>query len=68
MMLCGDFSPEGNFAYKVDLMLLGRFRGDPTYTWIWSSLTFAVTVMLGTFALDVSSKSATRIAAVLCFG
>lgn len=50
MTFCGDFTPEGSFAYKVDLLILGRFRGDPTYTWIWSSLTFGVTVMLGTFA------------------
>ncbi|MCM1310587.1 MAG: DUF5009 domain-containing protein [Bacteroides sp.] len=50
MHLFGDFSVRGNFAYKVDLAILGDRRGDPTYTWIWSSLTFGVTVMLGAFA------------------
>lgn len=50
MTFAGDFTPTGNFAYKVDQLLMGRFCGDPTYTWIWSSLTFCVTVMLGTFA------------------
>ena len=50
MMLFGDYTLEGNFAYKVDVLLMGRFQGDPTYTWIWSSLTFGVTVLLGTFA------------------
>lgn len=50
MTFCGDFTPEGNFANLLDARILGRFRGDPTYTWIWSSLTFGVTVMLGTFA------------------
>ena len=50
MMFCGDYTLEGNFAYKVDEMLMGRFRGDASYTWIWSSLTFGVTVLLGTFA------------------
>lgn len=50
MTFCGDFTPEGNFANRVDRILLGRFRGDSSYTWIWSSLTFGVTVMLGTFA------------------
>ncbi len=50
MIFCGDFSQDGNFANKVDALLLGRFRGDATYTWIWSSLTFGVTVMLGVFA------------------
>ncbi len=46
----GDFTVDGNFAYKVDSAILGSLRGDPTYTWIWSSLTFGVTVMLGAFA------------------
>lgn len=50
MTFAGDFTPEGNFAHKVDQLIMGRFCGDPTYTWIWSSLTFGVTVMLGTFA------------------
>lgn len=64
MTFCGDFTPEGNFAEQVDRAILGRFRDATywnadgswdfspwyTYTWIWSSLTFGVTVMLGTFA------------------
>lgn len=64
MTFLGDFTPEGNFAEKVDCIALGRFRDgvywgedgnwyfSPSYnyTWILSSLTFGVTVMLGTFA------------------
>lgn len=50
MSLAGDWSMTGNFAYIADEMILGQFRGDPSYTWIWSSLTFSVTVMLGVFA------------------
>lgn len=50
MTFCGDYSMQGNFANKVDALILGRFRGDPSYTWIWSSLTFGVTVLLGSFA------------------
>ena len=64
MTFFGDFTPGGNFAEKVDGLVLGQFRdgvywGEDgnwhfspyyTYTWIWSSLTFGVTVMLGTFA------------------
>lgn len=64
MTFWGDYTPEGNFAEKVDQAVLGRFRDgvywgedgnwhfspNYTYTWIWSSLTFGVTVMLGTFA------------------
>lgn len=64
MLMFGDFSPTGNFAEQVDRAVLGRFRdgvdweSDGTwifsphyyYTWIWSSLTFAATVMLGVIA------------------
>ena len=60
----GDFTPDGNFAEKVDKLVLGRFRDGVYYledgswefsdsyhyTWIVSSMTFIVTVMLGTFA------------------
>lgn len=50
MSIHGDFSREGNLAYIVDEAILGGFRGDTSYTWILSTLTFAVTVMLGVFA------------------
>lgn len=64
MTFLGDFTPDGNFAEKVDRFVLGRFRDgaiwnpDGTwsfnphyhYTWIWSSLTFGVTVLMGALA------------------
>lgn len=64
MVVCGDYTPQGNFAEMVDRAVLGRFRdgvwwdeagiwhfsSDYCYTWVWSSLTFAVTVMLGAWA------------------
>lgn len=64
MTFLGDFTPHGNFADKVDRFVLGRFRDgvywnedgswsfgeNYTYTWILSSLTFGVTVMMGVFA------------------
>lgn len=64
LSIFGDFTPEGNFAEKVDQCVLGRFRDgvtydvngiwhfDPNYryTWILSSMTFGVTTMLGVFA------------------
>lgn len=64
MHLCGDWSPQENFAALVDKAVLGRFRdgsilaADGTvefapwydYTWIWSSITFCCTVALGSFA------------------
>lgn len=50
MSIHGDFSPEGNLANLIDAAVLAGFRGDSSYTWILSSLTFAVSVMLGVFA------------------
>lgn len=50
MALRGDYTPEGNFAFDVDRVVIGRFRGDLSYTWIWSSLTFGVTVIMGAIA------------------
>lgn len=78
MTFCGDFSPEGNFAEMVDRSVLGHWRDKVywdeagnwhfyapyTYTWIWSSLTFGVTVMLGYFAGVIIRKNARDIHAV----
>lgn len=71
MTFCGDFTPENNFAEAVDRIVLGRFRDGVhwddsgiwhfsewyTYTWIWSSLTFGATVMLGAFAGQIIKRS-----------
>lgn len=69
MALWGDWSLEGNFAAMIDRVVIGRFRGDLSYTWIWSSLTFGVTVMVGTFAGELMRNargiSRPRIAALL---
>lgn len=60
----GSYTSKANFAEWVDRICLGRYRDGAAvgaggqvlfaswynYTWIWSSLTFAVTVMLGVFA------------------
>jgi len=45
----GDLSPDGNLAIYIDKLVLGRFQDGTSYTWILSSMTFACTVMLGTF-------------------
>ncbi len=50
MHLLGDFTREGSFANRIDAIALGRFRGDPSYTWLWSSFNFGATVMLGNFS------------------
>ncbi|MDE5837905.1 MAG: DUF5009 domain-containing protein [Paramuribaculum sp.] len=50
MKFLGDYSLKGSFAFAVDEVIIGRFRGDITYTWIWSSINFGVTVMTGYFA------------------
>lgn len=52
----GDYTPEGNFAFDVDRLIIGRFRGDLTYTWIWSSLTFGATVMFGALAGELMKR------------
>lgn len=72
MALMGDWTVEGNFAYAVDRLIIGRFRGDVTYTWVWSSLTFGATVMLGALAGELMKNERrlprTRIAAMLAAG
>ena len=56
MHFFGDYSLEGSFAYRVDELIIGPLRGDLTYTWVWSSLTFGATVMLGAFAGDLMKR------------
>lgn len=70
MTFLGDFTPEGNWAEKIDRLVLGRFRDgvywdengnwnfSPTYnyTWIASSLTFSVSVLLGAFAGQIMKR------------
>lgn len=74
MVWTGDFTPEGNFAEMVDRAVLGRFRdgaywdaaglwhfsNDYHYTWIWSSLTFGVTVLLGAVAGEIMKAGKNR--------
>lgn len=64
MSLWGDFSSEGNLANMIDAAILGGFRGDASYTWILSTLTFAVTVMLGVFAGQIIRNGRSNPAAV----
>ena len=73
MTFLGDFTSVGNFAEQVDRWVLGRFRDgvywneDGTwsfspyynYTWVWSSLTFGVTIMLGAFAGKIMKEGKT---------
>src|SRR5690554_1091668 len=60
----GDFTPDGNFAEKVDRAVLGRVRDGVyytedglwhfsdhyRYTWALTSMVFGVTTMMGVFA------------------
>lgn len=60
----GNFTASGNLSEWIDRVVLGRWRDGAsldengavvfptwyTYTWIWSSLNFGVTVMPGVFA------------------
>lgn len=82
MTFCGDFTPQGNFAESIDRAVLGGFRDGATigedgsvqfaqwypYTWIFTSLTFIVTVLTGLFAgefLKNSTKEGSRKALTL---
>lgn len=60
MSLWGDWTLEGNLAYVIDAAVLGSFRGDPSYTWVFTSLVFGVTVMLGTFAGHIMKSAGQR--------
>ena len=69
----GDYSPEHNLAEWVDREVLGRFRDHATvengvvvwsksyhYTWILSSLNFAVTGLCGMFAGKIAKSEMTE--------
>lgn len=70
----GDFTADGNFAEQVDRLVLGRFRDGVSwqaegnwsfspnyrYTWIISSLTFGVTVLMGALAGGVMKNGSNR--------
>lgn len=56
MAIYGVYQPDDSFAFMVDRVVIGRFRGDLTYTWIWSSLTFGATVMFGALSGDVIKR------------
>ncbi len=46
----GAYTPTENFCMTVDKLVLGKAHDGLDYTWIWSSLNFGVTVMLGVFS------------------
>ncbi|MBR4994565.1 MAG: DUF5009 domain-containing protein [Alistipes sp.] len=78
----GNYAPDGNLAEWIDRAVLGRFRDhakveDGTvvwaewyhYTWILSSLTFAVTGLCGMFAGSIAkSQMAEKRKLTLLFG
>lgn len=66
----GNYTPDGNLAEGIDRIVLGRFRdtaqvvngevvvaGWYRYTWILSSINFAVTVLTGVFAGHILKHS-----------
>lgn len=69
--LDGNYSAQENFAIRVDKKILGHwmdgvywdqggwyFSESYDYSWIWSSLTFTVTVMMGCFAGKIIKENA----------
>ncbi len=80
-----NYEPETNIAEEIDRCVLGRFRDGVSvaddgswsfqaayhYTWLLSSLNFAVTVMLGCFAgytLRLPEKDGLRLRRLLIAG
>lgn len=73
MLVCGDMTAQGNFAELVDRTVLGRFRDGVywdeagqwhfaqwyTYTWIWSSINFTASVLLGAIATQLIRRKRT---------
>ncbi len=68
----GDYTPDANLAEGIDRLVLGRWRDHATvvdgrvvwdegyhYTWVLSSLTFAVTALCGMFAGRISKSRRT---------
>lgn len=80
----GDYTPHGNLAEGIDMIVLGRFRDTAqiidgeivvktsyTYTWILSSLNFIVTVLTGVLAgqaLKSAMKQSQKVALLLSAG
>ncbi len=60
MALWGDYTEAGNFAAQVDATVLGRFRDGTNYTWVWSSLNFGATVLLGALAGRVMKQAGAK--------
>lgn len=72
MALWGSYENGDSFAFHVDRIILADFRGDLSYTWVWSSLTFGATVMLGALAGELMKNARQlprqRIATILAAG
>lgn len=77
----GDYTPHGNLAEGIDMLLLGRFRDTATiingevvvkasytYTWILSSLNFVVTVLTGVFAGEILKSQIKQRSKVILLG
>ena len=44
------YDPEGNVAMHIEKLVMGRFIGWGTYTWVLSTVNFGASVMLGVFS------------------
>jgi predicted acyltransferase len=56
----GTLLPDANFALHIDNLVLGRFGDGTPYTWVFSSLTFICSVMLGVFAGHILRSDAEK--------
>jgi len=62
----GYYTPENNLCLRVDKAVLGAHRvPGSTYTWILSSITFIVTVLMGMLSGELLKGSSSRKSIIL---
>ena len=67
LAICGDYTPEGNFAQIVEMDVLRAIlpatskvlvHGNWGYTWFWTSLMFGAMTLAGSAATEILRESA----------
>ena len=75
LTFAGDFTPDGNFAERIDRAVLGKVRDGVyynqdgswhfsdhyRYTWVLTSMVFGVTTMMGVFAGQIMKNGKNKL-------
>jgi predicted acyltransferase len=61
----GVLTEDGNFAMYIDKLVVGDFRDGLPYTWVFSSMTFTASVMMGVMAAHLLRSQKTQYVKVL---